>query len=184
VVSRAVRLPAAARVASPWSNGKGMTQEVVRSGDPGSGWRISIATIAHDAEFSDYTGQDRHLMPLTVGGLRLVVDGRTLEVDQYEVLSFDGHAAVAAVDVTAPSLDLNLMASRDHWLSSLTCVEVSGDRAVEAASRESLVVIALEGAITIDGETMIPYDAWSASDGASARVGGSGRVALARVSPR
>ena len=171
---------------SPWGNGKGTTQEVARSAtDPAdSGWRVSIATITDDAEFSDYTGSDRHLMPLTTGGLRLDVDGTEVDLDQYDVLSFDGGDAVAAVGVTSPSLDLNLICGRSYGESSLSALEISGSPRFLAGEHESIIVVVLDGEIRIDGESLPQYDAWQVPDGARAEVSGAGRIAVARVVAR
>jgi uncharacterized protein len=80
-----VRLPAAARRATPWKNGGGVTREIAAA-PPGAGldafeWRVSTAEVRQAGEFSRFPDINRTLCVLT-GVLRLSLHGRApVELD-------------------------------------------------------------------------------------------------------
>ncbi len=186
-------LPAADRVPTPWRNGAGTTSEVVvRGGGSTVGadfdWRISIATVEGDGDFSRYSGVDRWLMPLSVGGLELVDDGTPRPVAQYEVHAFPGERVVASVGVTTSTLDLNLMLRRAGWIGSLFAAEVTGHAELATTGEEALVAVVLEGhfAAALGGASGGELSgasggaSGSASGGASGADGATGLLALGR----
>ena len=51
--------------AMPWRNGLGVTVELLRQdikNDTGFGWRLSMADVTEDGEFSNFSGYDRTLV--------------------------------------------------------------------------------------------------------------------------
>ena len=64
--------------AMPWRNGRGSTLEIAR--DPASGqefaWRLSLADIEHDGDFSAYPGYRRALVLIAGNRLHLRFKGR------------------------------------------------------------------------------------------------------------
>jgi environmental stress-induced protein Ves len=132
-------LPASLRRVVPWRNGAGTTTVVAEGwpdgadGADGAGpasepvWRISIATIERAAPFSEFAGVDRLLMPLSPAGLDLVIDGRRVRGEAFDVLPFAGESAVEVVDVTTRGLDLNLMTVRGAAVGTLAAHRLDGD---------------------------------------------------------
>ncbi|MDN6651963.1 MAG: HutD family protein, partial [Enterobacterales bacterium] len=50
--------------AMPWKNGQGVTQEIMRVDSPSGRdfrWRLSMAEVSSDGDFSSYTGYQRIL---------------------------------------------------------------------------------------------------------------------------
>jgi len=115
--------------------------------EPGFDWRVSIATVECDGDFSPYPGVDRWLMPLSAGGLRLIEDGELMPVGQHEVHAFPGERAVTSVGVTEPTLDLNLMVRRGETTGSLCSAEVAGRAELATAAGEELVILVLNGVV-------------------------------------
>ncbi|WP_162236425.1 HutD/Ves family protein [Frigoribacterium sp. Leaf263] len=120
----------------PWRNGAGTTTVVAeaspdvrvgarRATEPA--WRVSIATIDRAAPFSQFAGVDRLLMPLSPAGLDLVIDGRRVRGEAFDVLPFAGESAVEAVDVTTRGLDLNLMTVRGAAVGTLAAHRLDGE---------------------------------------------------------
>ncbi len=179
-------LPAADRVDTPWRNGRGMSQDVFSSPTIADApeafrWRVSIATIVNSSEFSGYPGIDRQLMPLSPGGLELTIDSASRSCGQYDVVRFAGEAAVAAINVARPSLDLNLMTTRGLTIGSLTLTGIDGSWTRASAAGESLLIVALEGTLLVDEKRMQPNDALVMSPGAQITLRGTGRIAVASV---
>jgi len=155
-------LRASARDVVPWRNGAGTTT-VVAEGPPAEGgpatepaWRISIATIDRSAPFSEFAGVDRLLMPLSPAGLDLVIDGRRVRGEAFDVLPFAGESAVEAVDVRGTGLDLNLMTRRGSAAGTLVARHLDGELTLRSpgtpgtpASPSSwTVAVVVEGDVT------------------------------------
>lgn len=98
----------------PWKNGKGMTTELAIS-EGGTisefDWRLSIASVVEDGEFSDFTGYMRHLVLIEGNGIELHHDGT--KIDKLEtildVAAFDGGRKTMGVLQAGPITDFNLM---------------------------------------------------------------------------
>ena len=185
-----VVLRVAVRAVAPWRNGAGTTT-VVAEGPPSSAgsseptrreptWRVSIATIARSAPFSEFAGVDRLLMPLSEAGLDLVVDGRRVHGEALEVLAFAGESPVEAVDVAAEGLDLNLMTRRGSAEGQLRTVEVPA--VLELAAHEVAVTVVVSGEARLGNDVLGALDAFQVPGPATVAVAGSGVLAVARMS--
>lgn len=144
-------LRAATRPVSSWQNGGGETSEIARDpvGADGSWWwRVSIATITRDGAFSSFPARDRVLVPLD-GALRLDVAGTLQDVPRLGVLRFRGEDGVAAVDVTTPTQDLNVIVSRDRGRADVR-IGVGDDSRLAAGPGQSLLVVALSDGVRTD----------------------------------
>lgn len=96
---------------SPWRNGGGQTREL-QAWPPGVDWqrRISLADIDRDGPFSPFAGVQRHFAVLEGAGVRLGLNGQTIELGPHsEPLAFDGAAAPDCHLINGPTRDLNLM---------------------------------------------------------------------------
>ena len=100
-----------------WKNGLGWTREIVRVPDRDDWeWRLSIAEIERDAEFSTFPGIDRELVLLSGNGLRIVFDdgeARTL-LPPHDQLRFAGECKARGELVDGTTHDFNLMWRRDR----------------------------------------------------------------------
>lgn len=95
--------------AMPWANGLGQTVEVARGDGPdGLSWRLSRATVVVDGPFSVFPGLARNLTVIEGPGFDLVGDQR-LRADPLMPVAFDGGLPIRAENVTAPSVDFNVM---------------------------------------------------------------------------
>ncbi len=181
-------LARSAHLVTPWRNGGGQTSEIAVSSAASAGadfdWRLSIARIDGDGDFSAYPGVDRLLMPLSEGGLDLLVDGVRRSIPRFEVIPFAGEAQVSAVGVSAPSLDLNVMVRREFGTASLVCEAVERAHLVSSRSGEVTAIIALDGGLHVNGEPFDREDAVLSDEAETIEVEGTGRIAIARVRPR
>lgn len=97
---------------SRWKNGLGWTREIVRVPDCDAwDWRLSIAEIERDSEFSVFPGIDRELVLIRGNGLRLrFADGEAAELPPpHGRLRFAGERAVIGELVDGLTHDFNLM---------------------------------------------------------------------------
>ena len=183
----ALLLPASEYRRVPWKNGGGYTTELIvrPAGDaPTSGncpfdWRLSIATVDSEGGFSAFPGVDRSLMALSPEGLGLVDSGYPVNLRQHEVHRFAGENEVAAVGVTAPTLDLNLMTRRAACSGELQYRELGSGQVIEAESGV-VVVVLLSGELSFCGTRLAPQDAVLIDNG-SAEFSGHAAVAIASI---
>jgi len=156
-------LRASDREARRWKNGGGSTADVyvhpVGANLDTFDWRVSIATIAADGEFSAFPGVDRWLVPLGDGtdsaaGLDLETATGVRHLDRWQVFAFGGEESIAAVGVAATSTDLNLMVRRQTTEGAVEIVRVDG-----AFETSAEIVVMLAGVITVDGEALAVGDA-------------------------
>ena len=75
----------------PWRNGAGVTMEIVVGGDPLDwDWRLSLATVAGDGQFSAFPEVVRQLVVVEGIGMVLTVDGIDVACRPDAVVVFDG----------------------------------------------------------------------------------------------
>lgn len=106
--------PAENRVASiaglipqPWKNGRGITRVLARN----AVWRLSIAEIDRDGDFSLFPGMTRHIALVQGNGLVLrAPDGSKVHLGRPgEVFTFSGESQVSATLADGPVQVVNLM---------------------------------------------------------------------------
>lgn len=106
-----------------WKNGLGWTREIVRWPEDAESWdwRLSIAEIDRDCEFSSFPGLDRELVLLRGEGVRLAFDdGEVRELlPPHDRVRFDGEREVRAELIAGPTQDFNLMWRRDRVEATL-----------------------------------------------------------------
>ena len=105
--------------ASPWKNGGGVTREIACHPPSANmqdfDWRISIAHIARDGDFSVFAGVDRVITLLEGGGVHLSsADGSVLHAldTPLQPFAFSGDAAVHGRLLNGDCHDLNVMTRR------------------------------------------------------------------------
>lgn len=108
----------------PWANGRGQTVELIRvDGPQGLIWRLSMAAVVEDGPFSLFPGIARNLTVLSGPGFDLLGEGVHLRADPLVPVAFAGDLALAAVGVSAPTEDFNVMTAAslpipEVWLAS------------------------------------------------------------------
>jgi environmental stress-induced protein Ves len=137
-----------------WKNGLGWTTEVAV--DPPEGdwnWRISIATVDTDSEFSRFPGIDRSLLVLDGGGLVLDVEGQgtfTLSADG-PPLAFSGDVATSSRLLAGPTRDFNVMTRRGVVSHTLQRRALSGSLVLARGAASWLLIHLVEGRASIEG---------------------------------
>ncbi len=175
------------RPSTRWRNGRGSTREVAARllgvTGPEFVWRLSVAEVTEDVEFSTFPGVERSATLIDGHGLALVVGGTPHVLRTYEPFSFDGESATFARPSSGPVRLLNVMTRINRMSARVRVGDLSDGRPVTVAG--ATVFVQLTGGSTA-----------YAADGASAELGpldaltprprvrllvGTGRVAVVRM---
>jgi uncharacterized protein len=176
-----------------WKNGGGITTEIARSPAAGDSfdWRISIAEIAQDGDFSIFPEVDRELMLLDGGGVELLIgsDAPVALTQRYQKHVFPGEAPVSCRLLDGPTRDFNVMARRGRVRAELLARPVVGAQLLFPARNTCWLVHVTQGQIGVsnragapqaqNGETLlIRFDA----DGGQPLVlNGGGEIVLVKL---
>jgi hypothetical protein len=137
-------LRAADRKAVPWRNGGGVTREVATDGSEPFRWRVSIADVASNGPFSQFSGYARTITLVRGAGMRLTVDGVVHTIDQpYRMFQFSGDAETECELVKGPVIDLNVMHAGAPARQRI--IVVNGP--IEIAVTDTSIVIVLENTV-------------------------------------
>ena len=178
-----------------WRNGMGWTTELARQQRPGAegdfDWRISIAEIDSDCEFSSFPGVDRSLMLIEGDGVELSGDGfatQTLRA-RGQVAHFPGEHAPHCRVIGAPSRDFNAMTRRDAYRHELWLRPLVGTMMLFAEPRAHWFLYVLSGRVQIaqgeelerlgGGESAVIH--FGAAEQSRAMMSGSGELALVKL---
>jgi len=101
----------------PWKNGKGQTVELAIN-EGGTlekfDWRLSMATVVEDGEFSNFSGYERNLVLIEGNGLTLTHD--IIHTDRLTKLldfaTFDGGSKTQAQILNGSIKDFNIMTAK------------------------------------------------------------------------
>ncbi len=138
----------------PWKNGLGHTTELAIS-DGGSldnfDWRLSIASVVNDGDFSNFSDYQRNLVLIKGEGLTL--DHRNGYVDNLtkllDIARFDGGCNTHGALVNGGIKDFNIMTKQTSFSANVNCyieqqsvtVELSTDSLVFAYSLTDEMII-------------------------------------------
>jgi environmental stress-induced protein Ves len=153
-------LPAAARRATPWKNGGGVTYEIAAyppdAGLDAFDWRISTARVESDGPFSVFPGVDRVLLVLS-GTLVLQFGAGDAVVltDASAPFGFSGEAPCDGRLSGGPVVDLNIMVRRGRAHAQV--MRIMTPAPIMGGSAE-LVLITLDACV-LNGQTLSPLDA-------------------------
>ncbi len=142
-------------VSMPWANGRGTTVEMLRATRPDGAvlLRLSMASVAEDGPFSSFPGIERNLTVISGPGFDLLGKARITAAPLMPV-AFPGDVPMAAVNVTAPCDDFNVMTDRAMPLPE---VRVETDTEIAPPSEGRLALFALNAGV-VSGRAMGKYD--------------------------
>lgn len=138
----------------PWANGGGTTRELLRAED--GSWRVSLADIEQDGQFSSFPGRRRLLTVIDGVVLALVVDGAEQVVEPRRPFPFDGDAEVSASIPEGPVRALNVIADPAVVSPHVTVLELGRSSTLPIAADQAALV--LQGRAQVAGVEASPYD--------------------------
>ena len=160
-------LPAAGHRRMPWKNGRGETVEIAvhpqGAGLGDFGWRLSMAGVTEDGDFSVFQGIDRSLAILSGDGIVLDVAGQPhrLTMDAAP-LAFPADAPASARLISGPVTDLNLMTRRGAYAHRLyRATDAAPVNPPTGAPDWRIILATAPATFRIDGQavTLGPLDA-------------------------
>lgn len=168
-----------------WANGAGTTT-VLDSGPDSNAWRwrLSIARIEQDTEFSALPGIRRHFVPLDAPIALAFSDGREKPLLRLESFRFDGEDAPRALLGDGPTRAFNLML-RDDTEGELIARPLNGAMLLPIATDARWFFHLLAGRAELrigDESIQAEQDAsiWIGTTG-TLRIEGGGEVVLVRL---
>ncbi|WIO75097.1 HutD family protein [Porticoccaceae bacterium LTM1] len=144
----------------PWKNGQGSTIELaINSGGTAENfdWRLSIATIANNGPFSNFSGYTRDQVLLSGNGMRLVHDNNT--ADQFnrpfDKARYSGDSQTVATLVDGPVTAFNLITHSDRIQANLAVLDEANELVLPQA--EQLFIYAPDSPIHLScSSTSVP----------------------------
>ena len=148
-----------------WANGSGVTHEVAicpsGAGLAGFDWRISLADISVDGDFSSFVGVERVLVLIEGKGMNLTLDGHTQPIEPFSPVHFAGESVASCTLPHGPTRDLNVMFRRDHVACVVDILDGSSPIRAAVEPGETLWLGVLTGSWVADTEpalTLEPRD--------------------------
>ncbi|NII71458.1 hypothetical protein FHW84_000014 [Dyella sp. SG562] len=180
------RVPAESLRAEPWANGAGTTM-VLASGPDSSAWqwRLSIAQIDRDTDFSALPGVRRQFTALDASLALRFADSERHAL-RLAVIRFDGADAPHARLTDGPTRAFNLML-RDGAEGELIARPLNGAMLLppSAGAHWFLYLLAGHAELRSGGENLAMTQGesvWIEAAG-TLRIEGGGEVVLARIEP-
>ena len=169
-----------------WKNGLGWTNEVAR--EPADeaeefAWRVSVAEVDADCEFSRFAGIDRSILVLAGAGMELRIGEDTrMVVAGGPALVFAGEDGAACRLLAGPTRDFNVMTRRGVYTHTLARVQVDGQMELAGDGGTGLVYVAA-GQVEAAGWVLTAGDCLrgGAVPGDSLRVRGAGELVVVRL---
>ncbi|HXH78323.1 HutD family protein [Nocardioides sp.] len=140
--------------AEPWSNGGGVTRELLCAED--GAWRVSMADIDRDGPFSAFPGRERLLTVVAGQVLALVVDGVDHVVEPRRPFAFAGGAEVGASLPDGPVRALNVMVDPAAVSPFVTVLELGRGSTLPLADDQAALI--LQGRARAGGADAAAYD--------------------------
>ena len=110
----------------PWKNGLGHTTELaINSGGTldNFDWRLSIASVVNDGDFSNFSGYQRNLV--LIEGEGLILDHRNGDIDELtnllDISHFDGGSKTHGSLVNGGIKDFNIMTKQNSFTAEVNC---------------------------------------------------------------
>lgn len=175
--------PAQRRV-SAWANGGGTTSEIARGENTTDGrpsWRLSVAALTGDAEFSALPGVDRIFTIIGTAAVRLSHHEETIAVTPLTPTSFDG-ATPWHCSIDGETEAFNVMTARGRVSATASVSEVGeGSPLIVAAGPNEIVgLMVVAGSARADLMPLGLGDCAVASDG-SCEVRGSATLIVTHL---
>tara|TARA_B110000238_G_scaffold19292_1_gene18922 strand:+ start:182 stop:763 length:582 start_codon:yes stop_codon:yes gene_type:complete len=155
----------------PWRNGLGSTVELLAetpNKNEAFSWRLSIASVANDGPFSDFSGYDRTLLLLEGSGITLNKPNGIFKVlnSSLDYANFKGEDLIDATLHNGPIKDFNIMTLRSICTSSVTAIDetsesllnINADKLLVYSIKPVNIQIGLEVSISLEANHLLQFN--------------------------
>ena len=155
----------------PWKNGLGSTVELLAetpNKNEAFSWRLSIASVANDGPFSDFSGYDRTLLLLEGSGITLNKPNGIFKVlnSSLDYANFKGEDLIDATLHDGPIKDFNIMTLRSICTSSVTAIDetsesllnINADKLLVYSIKPVNIKIGLESSISLEANHLLQFN--------------------------
>ena len=155
----------------PWRNGLGSTVELLAetpNKNEDFSWRLSIASVANDGPFSDFSGYDRTLLLLEGSGITLNKPNGVFKVlnSSLDYANFKGEDLIDATLHDGPIKDFNIMTLRSICTSSVTAIDetsesllnINADKLLVYSIKPVIIKIGLESSISLEANHLLQFN--------------------------
>lgn len=155
----------------PWRNGLGSTVELLAetpNKNEAFSWRLSIASVANDGPFSDFSGYDRTLLLLEGSGITLNKPNGIFKVlnSSLDYANFKGEDLIDATLHNGPIKDFNIMTLRSICTSSVTAIDetsesllnINADKLLVYSIKPVNIQIGLEASIGLEANHLLQFN--------------------------
>ena len=155
----------------PWRNGLGSTIELLAetpNKNEAFSWRLSIASVANDGPFSDFSGYDRTLLLLEGSGITLNKPNGVFKVlnSSFDYANFKGEDLIDATLHNGPIKDFNIMTLRSICTSSVTAIDetsesllnINADKLIVYSIKPVNIQIGLEASISLEANHLLQFN--------------------------
>ena len=155
----------------PWRNGLGSTVELLAetpNKNEDFSWRLSIASVANDGPFSDFSGYDRTLLLLEGSGITLNKTNGVFKVlnSSLDYANFKGEDLIDATLHDGPIKDFNIMTLRSICTSSVTAIDetsesllnINADKLLVYSIKPVNIKIGLESSISLEANHLLQFN--------------------------
>ena len=155
----------------PWRNGLGSTVELLAetpNKNEAFSWRLSIASVANDGPFSDFSGYDRTLILLEGPGITLNKPNGIFKVlnSSLDYANFKGEDLIDATLHNGPIKDFNVMTLRSICTSSVTAIDetsesllnINADKLLVYSIKPVNIKIGLESSISLEANHLLQFN--------------------------
>ena len=171
-----------------WKNGLGWTTELAAQPAQGAfDWRVSIAEVDADCEFSRFPGIDRSILVLTGEGMELQI-GATAAFPLRaggDAYTFSGDLPVQARLLGGPTRDFNVMTRRGRFEHDLSTRMLGEPLLLDCQAGQGWLIHLLRGRARIDmlevGAGQSVLDEPEETSRPPVSLSGSGEVVLVRL---
>lgn len=139
----------------PWKNGQGKTTELAINAAGNLDefdWRLSIATVASDGLFSDFSGYDRNLVLIEGNGISLQHDDKKIDFlkERLDIASFSGSSKTYGRLVSGAIKDFNIMTNNKKITPCVDCYHEQQKVVVRLTQSKICFAYSLTDAIAVN----------------------------------
>jgi environmental stress-induced protein Ves len=139
--------------AVPWKNGGGVTREIHRvpADTVAFDWRLSLASIDAAGPFSAFESYERTLVLVRGPGVELDfgLHGRARLCAPGQVASFDGAWETTCTLLDGPSMDLNLIVSKQRAQAHARMVRLATAEVIDTQGWVETLVCCISGSVEL-----------------------------------